>query len=854
MAGCLQRQVTAAPRHGCPIFPIQAFHQYHDYRGAVDSMPIRPSNPAKISGRRNKQKPLEILRTQSALFPYSADVKINKKSTWAFLKSFQHPKQSQKGNFLQRMHKPLSHNDTALEIPVQTSRDAYSKTVAHYAILDAEESIGIEDLHFIMKEANVARSVDNLHPFGWASNFTHVHRSVKQTPASAAFTSFLEMSPQTSETSLSDQEEKIKPSASELKQDVIEAQLLKTTTQPRPSRLAQMGRIETEVSKSDRDRTLPNQSFSRPFVVSQPSPSHRVLSLREAFSQSAPNPTHLTLADVQPTGPLDAVTEGHRLLRNEASFLKTSPEAADPVGDSEFICFPARKNSDMCYSSSSGTMSLPTKASTAVVPLPGSPPSEDEIWKEYDDLIDDVLTPCLLATSPSMGSLSVRSDYFTNRETKPANLGRYTDQGKTVSPRLHANEALSPAKYGSHLLGGCDQDSVTNTPMTSISGLAAAYGEHNLQSTSTSKSIRAVNKCTSPSTIQSSIRSRLRDSGSSKYSRSASDMESQSRDTRQSKSTELSRTAVLSNLDPQVMANLEFSSLMIGKWLSFGRVLFSPAHFELKNLREDRILVVDGLGKEWSHYVALTYPNATVYSLGPSPSHCSTRYTFGAFHFLPNHRHFAQVNMSSNFPFPKGFFAAMVIRFPAAASDVTLRSMISECKRVLRPGGYVEISTLDLDLTNMGNHARRALRELKIRMQVADPNISLKPVSDNIQHLLGRRGFENLNRCIVGIPAAGGSSDSYEQPKDEKNVSFTELLTDYSIAGDERITKMVARVGRWWYMRCYETGVLPDGDFTRTIWNDNNLLSECEKMQTTFKFLVCYAQKPTVTQRRTVSL
>jgi hypothetical protein len=45
------------------------------------------------------------------------------------------------------------------------------------------------------------------------------------------------------------------------------------------------------------------------------------------------------------------------------------------------------------------------------------------------------------------------------------------------------------------------------------------------------------------------------------------------------------------------MANLRFGALMTSKWLSFGRVLFSPVHYELKDPKEDRVLIVDGLGK-----------------------------------------------------------------------------------------------------------------------------------------------------------------------------------------------------------------------------------------------------------------
>ncbi len=68
------------------------------------------------------------------------------------------------------------------------------------------------------------------------------------------------------------------------------------------------------------------------------------------------------------------------------------------------------------------------------------------------------------------------------------------------------------------------------------------------------------------------------------------------------------------------MANLRFGALMTSKWLSFGRVLFSPVHFDLKDPNEDRVLVIDGLGKDWSYYCALTYPEAIVYDIGPEPS------------------------------------------------------------------------------------------------------------------------------------------------------------------------------------------------------------------------------------------
>jgi hypothetical protein len=322
------------------------------------------------------------------------------------------------------------------------------------------------------------------------------------------------------------------------------------------------------------------------------------------------------------------------------------------------------------------------------------------------------------------------------------------------------------------------------------------------------------------------------------------------------------------------LANLRFGALMTSKWLSFGRVLFSPAHVELNARGENRVLILDGLGKDWSFYVALNYPNASVYNLGAEPAEASDHAadTASPIQSLPNHRHIYHPSLRDPFPFPKGFFAAVVFRFPVATTESTYKSAIFECKRVLRPGGYLEISALDMDMMNMGSLARSALRGLKTQMQAEDSSISLKPLSDTFQRLLYRRGFENLNRCFVGIPAAGripGSRDeSSEEPNsasvesstgsskkmDEDLPSFGDLIRAQGQAGDDGVTKMVSKVGRWWYSRCYESLTLPNGDVSKSIWVDDSLVRECEKRGTNIKLMICYAQKPDCPVRRTISV
>jgi hypothetical protein len=190
-------------------------------------------------------------------------------------------------------------------------------------------------------------------------------------------------------------------------------------------------------------------------------------------------------------------------------------------------------------------------------------------------------------------------------------------------------------------------------------------------------------------------------------------------------------------------------------------------------------------------------------------------------------------------------------------SDTAYRNIISESKRVLKPGGYLEMAILDLDMMNMGNRARRAVRGLKVKMQVADPSISLASASDTVLRIVGKRGFSDIKSCNVGVPVAStipASQTSSKEREKKEEMSLADMMKDESRAGDEGITKMVAKVGRWWYTRCYEMSTLPDGDVARSLFNDAHLLGECEKWTSSFKLVVAYAQKPVVGRRRTASV
>lgn len=190
----------------------------------------------------------------------------------------------------------------------------------------------------------------------------------------------------------------------------------------------------------------------------------------------------------------------------------------------------------------------------------------------------------------------------------------------------------------------------------------------------------------------------------------------------------------------------------------------------------------------------------------------------------------------------------------------------------------------------MGPRTRRAVRDLKTRLKCRDEGTVLSSPGDLVLRGLGARGFGDVKSCRVGIPVAGvlervksnekrnngkgkeneGTKEVQGPGKRQKDIrSLAEMIKDESESADESITRMVAKVGRWWYMRCYEASLFGSVSAakkernrsrkerketeTKSIFTDIKLLDECEKWNTSFKLVVIYAQKPVVVRRRTNS-
>ena len=649
----------------------------------------------------------------------------------------------------------------------------------------------------------------------------------------------------------------------------------------RPQRLASVGRIPEVVSRRDRHHMPAMQSFSRPFSVAE-SPSV------VAPWVDAPN-SHNPLGGLSWThSPSKPGEWGHGF--NPAF---SAPEAvsaleflAGPFVSGELLQFSPHKGSI-----SSSASSEATAAVTAVPPQPGTAPTEDEVWNEYDDLIDHVLSPETPASKEPASeecNMAQQSDRFEKATTASRALQDGLNHTIAHQPLpASIDEASSTSEdedptyvRRSTIVSALDEPLAPST-QASYSNLIASYGD--------------------PDVMYSPVQHPTQPSLDPVQEQQSNFLQSLAATHPPNSKKHAGREfpgCSEREWDAVTHINMRSASLMTSRWLSFGRVLFSPAHNHVKSGTYGRILVIDGLGNDdWSFYCSLTYPDAEVYSLSGRPVSTAVPHP-AAWQPPANHHTVYHAGLQNPLPFPKDYFTVAVLRFPAASSEAVQSNIIQECRRVLRSGGYLEMSLLDRDLVNMGARTRKAVRRLKETTYLADSGISLKPASDSIQRLIGTQGFDNLRRCMVRIPVAGmvvrssGSTTSSsnkslsasagttttststatltttpstETPVSnplnpgspfEDNLSLGDLLSDPSpsAANDESIAKIVARVGRWWYTKCYEEPALHHLDPSdRSLWNDRKVLRECQKRGTGFRMLIAYAQKPSQ-KRRTASV
>ncbi|POR31889.1 Uncharacterized protein TPAR_07909 [Tolypocladium paradoxum] len=592
----------------------------------------------------------------------------------------------------------------------------------------------------------------------------------------------------------------------------------------RPSRLPQVGRIPRVVKH--RHENVSPQSFPQPFRASlhlPPKVTTNVYDPESIAKGSTPPKPSTPVPDLTLEGPL--ADSGINCPSDQDSTANLSPEVTR--GEREFLAFPLRKNSDGTIgtsSSSSGGMHAFAGA-TAVIPKPDDPPAEDEVWDEYNDLLGGYNAKAPRSATSSKGVPFHLETYHT-RLSKEISIESPIIAADSRKTSTHSKAPTHSTSYSADMterIRTAFQPHPSPSTPFSVSDVVSSYGKRNNGDNVENATNLAAkrNSSSSGKTVFSDCSATSSDDGS-----------------------------------PLAQVNLRVGSMTVSKWLTFGHVLFSDIRHELapvkSSLMRHSILVIDGLGNDdWSFYAAETYPAASFYNLSPrAPLPTEAQSSPTGFPLSPQNHHQVQyLSHLDKFPFTPQSFDCMVYRFPVAAPESHYRNIVSEARRVLRPGAYIELSILDVDLNNMGNCGRRTVRRLKENINDKTADTSLASTADLIVRLLGKAGFSSIKAARVGVPVASSitRSDSNKAERKEatekkKDVpSLADMMSDNSPTADESITKIVTRVGRWWYTRCYESAA---GATDESVWADKALVSECEGLGTSLKLMVCCARAP----------
>ncbi|CVL08175.1 uncharacterized protein FMAN_14174 [Fusarium mangiferae] len=564
------------------------------------------------------------------------------------------------------------------------------------------------------------------------------------------------------------------------------------TTHGRQSRLPQVGRIPKVVS--NRTERVSPMSLASMHLAPENLEVYDPESIAKGPSLSRPS----TLVP-------DLTTDGS--IAGSTDNLSSRPSYPPALiwAEQEFLAFSPRKDSEGTIGTSSSSCSgiLAFSGSTAVIPQPYDPPAEDEVWGEYDDLLGEDAGKAPPSEKP-LESPPVLFDKQANRQFKATTISSTCSADMTERLRMAFQPHPSPG-----------------TPL-SVSKFVSGYEDRN-----TNTEVPAAGEVSRRSS-RSSCKTRQSDASSSSEDGS-----------------------------PLAQVNLRVGSMTVSKWLTFGHVLFSDVRHQLVpvegSLKRHSILVIDGLGNDdWSFYAAETYPAATFFNLSPrAPLPEELKSSPSSFPLSPpNHHQIQYVSHLDKFPFAPQSFTAVIYRFPVAAPVAYYRSILTEARRVLKPRGFIELSILDVDLNNMGNTSRRTVRRLKERINEKTPDTSLGSTADLILRLLGKVGFTTIKAARLGVPVVSSVTRSDSKADKGKAIaekkkdppSLSEMMSDNSPLADEGITKMVSRVGRWWYTRCYENAAGNPSE--KSIWSDKSLLSEAKELRTSLKLMVCCARAP----------
>ncbi|KAK6532923.1 hypothetical protein TWF281_007095 [Arthrobotrys megalospora] len=281
-------------------------------------------------------------------------------------------------------------------------------------------------------------------------------------------------------------------------------------------------------------------------------------------------------------------------------------------------------------------------------------------------------------------------------------------------------------------------------------------------------------------------------------------------------------------LDPIQFFEKRLWALVGCQWLTFGKQLQSPAHDTLLHARPEdgrKVLHLHGpVADGW--VLAAKYPNATFYSVSSEDA----EYPEDLYDMPSNHHHIYTPSASSPIPFPDNYFDVVVTRtLSSVVKSAQLESVLRESLRILRPGGWLELHTIDPTLTRAGNITRHWI-ESRVLAPMENDFFSSKP-SDRILHLMQDLGYHKVKNARIALPTfptsrplspgggAGGESDAQKAMVYLGRHFYEEFYGQFLRAGH-----IGAGSPSWW-------------------WDSMAVRQECQRENTCFGLTISFGRK-----------
>lgn len=277
----------------------------------------------------------------------------------------------------------------------------------------------------------------------------------------------------------------------------------------------------------------------------------------------------------------------------------------------------------------------------------------------------------------------------------------------------------------------------------------------------------------------------------------------------------------------EAWAQMSMANWHVGatKVLNGGRLFSAPIAKRLARLSRiggarDRARILDLGGQascDWAWHCAIMYPNTKVYTV---TTKAIRQLSNSNIRGPPNHRQVA-VSRLAKLPFPDAHFDLVsarelqsILKFIGENGEDEWDSCLAECMRVLKPGGYLDFSILDSDITNAGPLGLAKSVEFGFALKTLgyDPSPTRMFLGR-----LHRAGFDQVRRAWVCLPMGADPAvrRNRKVARDSNGVERPLELEAMVSGSTEAAAPTAGLAGSWawerWLLRCEMEKVASEG-------------------------------------------